>query len=383
MPAHSEHAKRTDVFKPTVHGKYALAVLEDASLLFLAKECLRRLPADVVEALSEHYRCRSVPFSTLCSGTDAPALAIKVFTKALSELWSIAADIPHTFACEFNAEKRHFILRSNPGLKKLFHSIADIAAARAFDAVSQDMASVDSNSGTIAGFPCQDASFLNSKSASLSNRSCIAEASHRTGAVFHDILAYLQAHPDSLEWTILENVLGLAAVSHKPGAPKDSNLDVVVKKLESIGFVVQVLHLCPTMLGRAHARPRLYLLCIKATLLKRSKMNEQGFSSFVKSMTQLLVDHPAIDVDAVLLPEHDSYVQEHMVKLTTMAAKQEADAERKAVRQKPPEKRSRWVGKHINQYDDTDLVWCAPHPFRDRRNYKLYPGTLVNVVGSR
>ena len=102
-----------------------------------------------------------------------------------------------------------------------------------------------------AGFPCQDASALHSGRASSSHRSCVIEASLRTGSVVRHIFA-LVGQMRRARLLLLENVAGLASVprnqNRQPIGP--SNLAAVIFcAAKEAGFHIRAFSLNPHDFG--------------------------------------------------------------------------------------------------------------------------------------
>ena len=112
-------------------------------------------------------------------------------------------------ACEVNEQKRQFLRAVHPGLKKIFGQAEDLVNEVATDTISGNTCIVDSSGGVVFGFPCTDASLLNIRARSDSNRRCISTKSKRTGKVFDDIVKHLAARGADNRWFIAENGLAL------------------------------------------------------------------------------------------------------------------------------------------------------------------------------
>ena len=101
---------------------------------------------------------------------------------------------------------------SSYNVSVLFGDIVEVVDGRAtsWDYVSGRNISRPSAKGKIGGFPCQDASSLNERHRTSTNRNAIADNSLRTGKVFNAIVA-IDEDDASSEWAIYENVVPLAA----------------------------------------------------------------------------------------------------------------------------------------------------------------------------
>ena len=190
---------------------------DDAVMVQFAEELIQR-------ALSRHgdelrfflaQPC-SAPdtWSSLCAGTDSPSLGIEYVRQAVCKLIPNRTWVPtQTYAAEHNPQKRKFIQCVHAGrLSVLFGDIFEIVDGRAtsWDYVGGRNISRPSAKGKIGGFPCQDASVLNFRHRTSTNRNAIADNSLRTGKVFNAIVAIDEDDANS-EWAIYENVVQLAA----------------------------------------------------------------------------------------------------------------------------------------------------------------------------
>ena len=153
---------------------------------------------------------------------------------AIREAFGIEVEIGHCLACEFNADRRGFLLRMFPQLKLLYKNLTDLAADQAIDAKSERKRRIPEVDGAIGGFPCTDIASLNSKHGDSGNRSCVASASLRTGGVFRMILKYVSHRRHTFKWLILENVSTLSTL----GDDGVSNLDHCVFLLRQLNFEV-------------------------------------------------------------------------------------------------------------------------------------------------
>ncbi len=176
----------------------------------------------------------------MCSGTDSPLLAWDALSRSFLEECGVQLEIDHVFSAESCLDKRAFIRTLFPGTI-VFDDVLPLHSGRG-TVEGVDTTVTGGFRHLIAGFPCKTASSLNRAFASARNRTCIANRTDVTGQVFWQVFELARKHLDTLEFIVLENVLQLAI----PGGDDDeSNLDVVVDALESIGFVTVVWHLTP------------------------------------------------------------------------------------------------------------------------------------------
>jgi site-specific DNA-cytosine methylase len=94
------------------------------------------------------------------------------------------------------------------------------------------------------------------------NRSIVAEASGRTGRVFHHILSALQKNHDTFRCGVFENVVGLQVGAKDEHGVKGniytSNLSTCVQLLFAAGFFIVTVLLDPRRFGHPQHRERLY-----------------------------------------------------------------------------------------------------------------------------
>ena len=150
----------------------------------------------------DHLRGRQLRIATMCSGTDAPILAITNIQEALKERYP---DKPfnfiHLFSVEIDPVKQSFIAR-NFQVNVCFRDVRELAIyptlqpTTAFGGHADVPGEVDM---LVAGFSCVDFSKLNPSPRGLDE---IGESSN----TFHAILNYCLVHRPRL--VILENVQG-------------------------------------------------------------------------------------------------------------------------------------------------------------------------------
>jgi site-specific DNA-cytosine methylase len=372
----------------------------------LSRTLLQRLPDDVREELHAMARSqRPLAFSTLCSGTDCPALAIKAFDEALAEDAACAiVAAQQEFACESNVNKRMFLSRMCPQIPLIFKDVAELSGASAQDHLSGKAQCVPRVEGTIGGFPCTDVSRLNGRARTAENTACVSSASLRTGFVFDRICAYVKSRRPEFRWLVLENVQALAQSGPDGGA---SNLDVCCQRLqEELNFVVLVFFLDARDFGRVHSRRRLYLVCICRAMLGEAKVQEQDVVELMTSAMARFVGHEPINVDSVLLPEGHPDVVSHYRRLQRQEQQRQEEEEEeeeeqqqqlrhssslsssasslaqqkpgslKRVSSSPKSRACKWAIKHSRFFEERGLDWTRPSDYRDPAIRHLFPGLL-------
>ena len=311
-----------------------------SSAVGLAAAFLDRLPADARSTVfAAAGQDRS--FATICSGTDAPALCITGMARAMRERWSHAVrPARQEYACERSPEKRAFLSTMCGGsCGRLFGEVSELLAPEARDhlqdargdqATAGGRALVPQPQGIIAGFPCQDASRLNShyRQGGRSNRECVAQGSKRTGGVFQSILQVLEQH--NISWCILENVRTLASPPMKAAqdgrrvATGPSNLDTCVYRLRERGFWVCVFDLDALHFGQLHSRARLYMLCVRQSILLAGGLAADAATAVAEqTMSSLVGREPLLKAsldDMLLADDHPCILQRYRAAAVRQAA---------------------------------------------------------------
>eukprot|EP00959_Pyramimonas_sp_CCMP1952_P285591 5971521-Pyramimonas_sp.AAC.1 len=178
-PEPSAPAAATPPILPT-HTYY-----RDLFLRFLSR-CTRVEQLDLL-AWFQHEKGNHIRFATACSGTDCVALVWQGFVDAVNMAFSAAIAVDHAFSCENSAKKRDFIMQwFRPPI--LFDDAIKLGNSTCHDTVAAGSKTVPHDvSNLIAGWPCTDASPNNIDASTERNRSCVAEGTLRTGAVFGGI----------------------------------------------------------------------------------------------------------------------------------------------------------------------------------------------------
>ena len=114
--------------------------------------------------------------------------------------------LEHAFSCEKAPRKQKFLLKMFPDMPRLFADCAELGGAMAWDVKTNSRQPVLAASSLFGGFPCTDASRLSHSSFSVENRSCIQNASLRTGSVFASIVRWAKLHGRSAAFIVLETV---------------------------------------------------------------------------------------------------------------------------------------------------------------------------------
>ena len=220
---------------------------------------------------------KRLDFGCACSGSGCLTLCAAALQDGINELIGAQFECTHKFAVENNPEKQNFLKVMFPLLPKLFEDVTVVSSGAGMNKMASPAAtaSVDEVDVFGAGFPCQDASALHSDRASSSHRSCVIEASLRTGSVVRHIFA-LVGQMRRARLLLLENVAGLAAVprdqNHQPIGP--SNLAAVIFcAAKEAGFHIRAFSLNPYDFGVPQCRHRLWMVGVPMETLRAAGMN--------------------------------------------------------------------------------------------------------------
>ena len=254
---------------------------------------------------------------TMCSGTEAPVCVYRAVQLAAKK-HDIDFTFVHKFGCDKDPTVRRFIkaVFGKQHVPKLFKDVADVASKSGFapDAMQEDdqPTAVPLIRELVAGFPCKDVSSL--LFGAHKNRAVIKDGAARTGGIFSRILEFLALHPE-VESLLLENVVGLAA---KASGQDHSNLDWCVALLNKFGFWVMVFKLDPRMFGMPVSRGRLWLVCIKKTILTDVGISDEEATQLAKKMMQDIVnDQPWRRMEDFLLPEDHPIIRRALDRSST------------------------------------------------------------------
>lgn len=327
----------------------------NAECLDVDRNCLQRA---VRQAFVGRWRV-----ATMCSGSEAPMVALDAAYVAAGSMFSSDGGIPtcvqHMFSAEADRSKQNFV-RAVMGndLQHLFADVRCLGESTALDVVKADTSGVQAEvpgaDELFAGFPCTDVSSLNPYSKTEANRQTVACDSLRTGTCFRGIGRWAARHRPKL--MLLENVMGLAA----PG-PQGSNLNVCIEVLESIGYCVRVYKLSPTLFGWPQRRPRLWMVCVDARAIGHQVAT---LHRVLDSLLHAFCGHAMTSLSDIVLPDHNSLVHEALTPPPKRRARGLLDKEPK------------WLNNHIELSLSKGQDWCGLRlPAGDIG--QLYPGVLT------
>ncbi|KAF2495114.1 hypothetical protein BU16DRAFT_561418 [Lophium mytilinum] len=151
----------------------------------------------------EHLRGRTLNVATMCSGTEAPLLALQLMNDALGRIGHETLSFKHRFSAEIVPSKQAYIERNfQPEI--IFRDVKDLtnngeAATEATTAWGSRKAIPGDIDLLVAGFACVDRSPLNNYQKKLTEKG-------ETGDTFRAIVSYANVYQPPI--IILENVVG-------------------------------------------------------------------------------------------------------------------------------------------------------------------------------
>ena len=159
-------------------------------------DIVRRIPKvkDLAETLGGH----SVRVATMCSGTEAPILALNLMSRACEAAHGLKLNIEHVFSCEIDSYKQAYIERNfrPPILFRDVTELGGVTARTAYGSVKEVPTDVDI---LIAGTSCVDFSNLNTKKNKL-------EDNGESGRTWRGMMAWIERAKPAV--IICENVCG-------------------------------------------------------------------------------------------------------------------------------------------------------------------------------
>lgn len=357
----------------------------------LIKQWLMELTIDQSRELKGFLHGRTLDLGCACSGSGCPTLCATALQRAATTI-DIDMVCRHIYATEIKPCKRKFIKTMFPDLPNLFCDVSSLHEGRSMNMMTTPprMAPVGEVDIFSAGFPCTDASNLNSCSSSSNNRGCIADGSLRTGAVFRNILKLLQSKRQT-KLLLLENVAGLAKRPMRDGAAiGPSNLAAVMYLAEvEAGFHLKVFQLTPTDFGVPQARTRLWFIGVPCDLLQAAGMTRKEADMYLEEIMKSFIRHHVQNLDDWLLPESHPLIQEVYQKLLFehfAANGQWSDAMMAGGGVVPPATRPRkrqhrgpqgsWPEAHAALAAQRGLDWWAPQTV-DSQDLMEQPGILA------
>ena len=154
---------------------------------------------------------RDLRVATACSGTDAPVMCWQVFAEVLAADIQGSFSVTHVFSSEREDSKQRFIKSAFPDIPALFRDCTQLQCSEVFDVAAGEnrVASMDLDS-LVAGFPCVDASKLNSACNTNDNKNVLLNSGLRTGSVYVALRAFvlkcIQANGHNMRLVVSENV---------------------------------------------------------------------------------------------------------------------------------------------------------------------------------
>ncbi|CAE7268074.1 ngoBVM [Symbiodinium sp. CCMP2592] len=245
---------------------------------------------------------------TFCSGTDCPIQVWENLLQVLGEYGggSSKCSMEHVFSCEQHAAKQRFLQSMYPSCKQMFGDVLPMSRGACKNLEGCWVEPMPETDWIAAGFPCDDASCLNSRHRTEEHRLCVAKGGLRTGSVFQAICRYLENM--QTECFIFENVSALSKppldAQRREVGP--SNLSSVVHLLRACGRWTHVWQLNSTLFGSAQSRPRLWGVSFR---LEDLAMDEACAHELLDELMSHCAQVECNVLDDYLLSEQDPILQ--------------------------------------------------------------------------
>ncbi|WEW57992.1 hypothetical protein PRK78_003459 [Emydomyces testavorans] len=225
---------------------------------------------------------RELRVATMCSGTEAPLLALEMIVDSFKRLFGRSFRMHHLFSAEIEPFKQSYIQRNfSPDI--LFRDVSELVkdeATTAFGSVREVPTNPDL---LVAGFSCVDFSQLNKHKKSL-------EEMGESGHTFFPILKYIKRCRPPL--VILENVFG-APWAKIAGIYKDIEYNAYHASIDTKNFYLP------------QTRERGYLLCIDQRKLGTEPSTEKSGKTSLLARMMKRFERPASSPITDFLLKHD------------------------------------------------------------------------------
>ena len=270
--------------------------------------CLQALTAGDRRAFADFLHSQPAPSAaSMCSGSEAPILAIASIQAACAEVFGFRWECAHAFSAEINPGKRRFLqMMYGDRIPLLFGDCTEMQA-EGLDFLSHRWTEVPAATYFFAGFPCQNVSQLSCE-ATQHREAFKGDMSGvpKTGRVFKNgVCNYLRMHGENMRAFVLENVMGLNA------GPKPTPLDCCLRDLRDLGYWCVACRCSPTDFGFPIDRPRVWIIGMQQKALDDSgvdpAMLERLVQSSLDSWASCRVS--GLTFEHTLLPDDHPHVQ--------------------------------------------------------------------------
>ena len=149
--------------------------------------------------VAERLQGRSITVATMCSGTEAPVLALEMIAKSAKKLHDVDLTIKTVFSCEIEEYKQAYIER-NFAPPILFRDAEQLQFDTADTAYGSNVPVPGGVDILIAGTSCKDASSLNN------HKQDLRFGSGESTRTYRGMLGWVTKHRPG--FVVLENVVG-------------------------------------------------------------------------------------------------------------------------------------------------------------------------------
>ncbi|PGH01037.1 hypothetical protein GX51_05473 [Blastomyces parvus] len=245
----------------------------------------------------DHLGSRDLRVATMCSGTEAPLLALEMVMASFKRIFGRTFGMHHLFSAEIDPFKQSYIQRNfSPDI--IFRDLNELIADEATTAFGSRRKVPSNLDLLVVGFSCVDFSNMNLHRKTLDE---MGESGH----TFYGVLRYTQRCRPPL--VILENVCG-APWGHIKNAFKEMDYHAYHIKVDTKNYYLP------------QTRERGYMLCIDQTKLETPLPADPKSSTFAKMMKNF--ERPASSpVTQFLLKNDDPRLQDAINDISTNPVK--------------------------------------------------------------
>ena len=224
--------------------------------------------------------------TTACSGTDLVSSVLTIFFEACT--WTLSSAllcVEHLWSCESNKWKSDWIKRV-VGQRVVFSDAADLSKGYAMThGMIEQLVTVGFLHAV--GFSCKSVSMLNPNRKKFAK--CIKFQSGTTGSTFWSSLKFIRRFLPILVW--MENVRGFTG----------TNLQLAIKLLRTLGYVVIALCVDPTQHGVPCRRHRWWIIAKLAP--SACKLEDCNIAQQKAKALEVALRQPSMPLNKFLIPD--------------------------------------------------------------------------------
>lgn len=290
--------------------------------------------------------------ATGCSGTDVLLHVLDILAKHWLTVLGVRVAIRHVFSTESVSWKQEFIkMHCRPEM--LFSDIGELGGDACRDVLSGEMRPVPTCNVWGAGVECDTISALNRMCGASTG--VVAAAVGKTGRTAQGCFAYIERRrPDVF---FIENIKNLNSGA---GPGKETDLDVIVRKANDLGYLVFPSLLNALDYGFPQHRERYYLVGFAVAPADSGLcQTEQDFvfPDWHRAVGMLLRDSRVepLPLEAFLHDQDDSKAESAWAKVHQL--KRQQQQREKGEPRKKQKENATWEVDHLQLFTEAGLQW--------------------------